>query len=295
MLYDRPYMRNESAYRRFPVLKWILIINCVLFVIQSVFRWWFNSDFPEHYFGLRSSNLLHGFVWTPLSYSLLHDTAGSFPWHLIFNMLTIFIFGRIVEQDIGPHKLLDLYILSVFTGGLLWVIFNFQSQYPLIGASAAAMGLLIVYCIMHADERITFLLFFILPVMIKPRYLAWGLFGIELFGFLFSELVPGSDSNRIAHSAHLGGMLGGLFYFRFLINRESIIKHGKDSVELPFWFKKKSSSRSTKRNFKINIGSRMNLQKEVDRILDKINSQGFGSLSEEEKQTLDRAKDILSK
>ena len=294
MLYDRPYRRYKGASRRFPVLKWILIINFGLFVIQSVFRWWFNSDFPERYFGLNSSNLLHGFIWTPLTYSLLHDTVGSFPWHLIFNMLAIFIFGRIVEQDIGPHKLLDLYILSAFTGGLIWVICNFQSQYPLIGASAAAMGLLTVYCIMHADERVTFLLFFIIPVMIKPRYLGWGIFGIELFGFLFSEMIPGS-MNRIAHSAHIGGMLGGLFYFRFLINRESIIKQGKTSVELPFWLKKKSSSRSSKRNFKINIGNRRDVQNEVDRILDKINSHGFGALSEEEKQTLDRAKDILSR
>ena len=292
MLYDRPYMRYDAS-RHLPVLKWILIINIGVFVLQNVFRWWFNSDFPERCFGLNSLDLLRGFVWTPFTYSLLHDTVGSFPWHLIFNMLAIFIFGRIVEQDIGPHKLLDLYILSVFTGGLLWVIFNFQSQYPLIGASAAAMGLLTVYCIMHADERVTFLLFFIIPIMIKPRYLGWGIFGIELFGFLFSEMIPGS-TNRIAHSSHIGGMLGGLFYFRYLINRESIIKRSKTSVELPSWLKKKSL-RSIKTKYKINIGSHRDIQNEVDKILDKINSQGFGALSEEEKKILDRAKDILKR
>ncbi len=292
MLYDRPYMRNESASRPFPVLKWILIVNIALFVAQSIFRWWFNSNFPEYYFGLRGSNLLHGFVWTPLTYSLLHDT--SYPFHLIMNMIVIFLFGRFVDHDIGSHKLLDLYLLSVFIGGFTWLIFNFHTDAPLIGASAGALGLLTLYCIMHADERVTFLLFFIIPVMIKPRYLGWIIFGIELFGFLFSELVPGS-MNRVAHSAHLGGMLGGFLYFRFLINRKPILQHKKPSVELPHWFKKSSTPRGIKRNFKINIGNRKDLQKEVDRILDKINSQGFGSLSEEEKQTLDRAKDILSR
>ena len=60
------------------------------------------------------------------------------------------------------------------------------------------------------------------------------------------------------------------------------------------WLKKKSL-RSIKTKYKINIGTHRDIQNEVDKILDKINSQGFGALSEEEKKILDRAKDILKR
>ncbi|MGB0745215.1 MAG: DUF6576 domain-containing protein, partial [Opitutales bacterium] len=103
----------------------------------------------------------------------------------------------------------------------------------------------------------------------------------------------------LAHSAHLGGMLAGCFYIRFLHQRSSSWFNKPStrqaSVELPEWFKRRKNRPITRKlTYTVNRSrTRDELQTEVDRILDKINSTGFGSLNEGEKQTLDHAKDIL--
>ena len=66
------------------------------------------------------------------------------------------------------------------------------------------------------------------------------------------------------------------------------------TVEQPAWFKRRKKN-EPHISYKVNRGKRNELQIEVDRILDKINATGFGSLTDSEKQTLDRAKDILSR
>jgi hypothetical protein len=99
-----------------------------------------------------------------------------------------------------------------------------------------------------------------------------------------------------AHSAHLGGMLAGYLYFKLVHQREWRNPDGRAEIELPGWFRKsRKTTQVAPGKFKVNLTSREDLRAEVDRILDKINSQGFNALTSEEKQRLDEARDQLSR
>lgn len=292
MLYDRDYMREGYPPQERSAIASILMTLLAVYVLQSVFKWWFGLEFLERAFGLRGSLVRHGGFWSLFTYCLLHDTRT--PFHFLFNALTIYMFGRTVQNDIGSRKFIMLFMGSVFGGALMWLMFNFNSSAPLIGASAGALGILSLYCLLHPDQPVTFLLFFVLPVTIKPKYFGWAILGVELFYFLFYEVPPGVSTN-IAHSAHLGGMLGGWLFFRHVLGRGSILKGAHPKVVLPQWLKKRRPGAKSYGNFHLNISNRRNVKEEVDRILDKINAQGFGSLSEEEKRILDSAKDLLNR
>ena len=75
----------------------------------------------------------------------------------------------------------------------------------------------------------------------------------------------------------------------------SIFGIDKVKISPPDWMKRQQKYHSNNRSYSVNRASRNELQKEVDRILDKINNSGFGSLNDMEKATLERAKDFLSK
>ncbi|MFP6900693.1 MAG: rhomboid family intramembrane serine protease, partial [Opitutales bacterium] len=193
-------------------------------------------------------------------------------------------------------------------GGLLWLVVS-QSNYEgtvanspyLLGASAAAFGILAYFCAQRPNETITLLLFFVIPCRLKPKWVLWGFLGISVYGLIFSEIYgsnPGLGSkDGIAHSAHLGGLLAGILYYRMHVTgglAGSSIPTIK--VKRPAWMKVGSEKNPVApANYTVNFSSRETVQAEVDRILDKINDHGFGALTDEEKKTLDRAKNILNK
>jgi hypothetical protein len=164
----------------------------------------------------------------------------------------------------------------------------------MVGASASLMAILAFFCLLYPERPITLLLFFIIPVTMKPKSIFWGMLAISTGGILFYEL---PNKSYVAHSAHLGGMFAGILYYRYFHNR-SISFFGSGStqttIEQPAWFKRRDK-KEQHISYKVNRGKRDELQTEVDRILDKINISGFGSLSASEKQTLERAKDILNR
>ena len=129
--------------------------------------------------------------------------------------------------------------------------------------------------------------------MSLPRRLLWSLLGIETYGFLFSEL---NGSSGVAHSAHLGGMLAGLFFFGY-VRSGGILSVKRPNLQKPSWLKvsKQPSNSVAPAGYSVNLDDREMVEQEVDRILDKINEKGFGSLTEDEKITLDKAKSLLGK
>ena len=128
----------------------------------------------------------------------------------------------------------------------------------------------------------------------KPKWIVWGIFVFEVFGLLFGELQRGTGAEHtIAHSAHLGGMLGAVFFYRVAMGRER-------SWPTFFRFEKPSKTMGRKKpmdpiKYSVQFSNRDKLQREVDRILDKINAKGFGALTPEEKKILDQAKDVLKR
>jgi hypothetical protein len=133
-------------------------------------------------------------------------------------------------------------------------------------------------------------------VRLRPKYFVYGLLALDGFGLLFYELLGSPAPFAYSPSAHLGGMLVGWVYARFL--------HANNGWDRPAalplrWPQRLSRRRKEARAAAAPPARRRKptpaLRAEVDRILDKINSEGFGALTAEEKRLLDEAKDLLSK
>jgi hypothetical protein len=96
------------------------------------------------------------------------------------------------------------------------------------------------------------------------------------------------------HVANLATMLTAYGYFR-AVGRVDPFGEFAAGFALPRWLRRRKKPAATAARFQVNISSRDDLRAEVDRILDKINSEGFGALTDEEKRLLDEARDVLSR
>ena len=141
--------------------------------------------------------------------------------------------------------------------------------------------------------------FLFIPIQFTGQQLLWVLLGFQVFFLLFAE-IPGTAGAATAYSAHIGGMLGAFVYERKLMGISTLtdffrrLTAGRATIEVPKWTKRAEAAQSKVGNrFKVNTTNRPAMKREVDRILDKINSKGFGALTDEEKKLLDNAKDLL--
>lgn len=297
MLSDRFYMRDNHGRQATSPLTWILCIIAAGFVLESIALRWFSDPAIGsaffHALELSPRTFRTGYVWPLLTYGVLHD-PGQF-LHVVGNLLALYFLGRELLPVLGSRRFIGVCLGSVVTGGVFWLAANWIHGGELIGASAAVCGLLVVFACINPDQPITLLLFFILPVSIRPKYLALGMLAFDLFGLLFLELPASASSLNIAHSAHLGGMFAGWIYFRFWHRSWPRASDAGTGIELPKWFRKTQKNAAPTTAYQVNLGSRDTLRAEVDRILDKINSEGFGALTPDEKRLLDNAKDQLSR
>jgi len=296
MLYDRPYMKASynTKTRSLGVVPWLLIVLLVVFMMQNIVRIFFGARAYEHavidIFVLSSDAVRSGKVWTLLSYAFLHDTRNIL--HILGNMLGLFFVGRMVTRIFGDRAVIEVFTLSTLTGGLLSLLVHLNDSALILGASGALMGLLALFCLARPNEEVTLLLYFIFPITLKPKWILWAAIAISTLGMLFQE-IPGS--NPVAHSAHLGGILGGYLYFVLVSKGKTLrsiapkVKFKSTTAEPPPQVKKPKVS------YSVNFSNKEKLRSEVDRILDKINSKGFGALTQQERETLDKARDILKK
>ena len=279
----------------------LLILLIFTFVLQVVCELFTETGFGRgpHFDYLAFSNRFfsNGFAWTILSYPLLHDG----PLILIVNLLGLHFIGRPVEKHLGTANFYWLLFISLVSGAILWIVFHYSDSpiSTLSGSTCIVVSFLSFFCFTYPDKPITLLLFFVLPVTLKPRFILLGLLALELFGFVFFELR--GDSQGANYSAHLGGMLAGAFVYWFLLSGKSFPSFVFSSkVSTPVGSVKKSVLFSTKTgtskpSYSVDFSNQHSLQAEVDRILDKINEKGFGALSQDEKNTLDKAKGLLNK
>jgi membrane associated rhomboid family serine protease len=148
-------------------------------------------------------------IWQLFSYIFLHANI----WHLLFNMLFLWMFGRELELVWGKRRFLNYFVLCGIGAGAIEVIVKTipvlfgrtPSLSPTIGASGAIFGVLIANAILFPDRRIWL---FPLPVTIPMRPYVAVMGAIEFF------LTLGSGGDGVAHICHLGGMLVGWLYLR---------------------------------------------------------------------------------
>ena len=294
MLYDRPYMHDRPSGQRTSPLTWLMCSIVAGFVIQLVLLRWFHADdFVDGQLALTIGGLREGHAWTLVTYAFLHSPTNLL--HIITNLIAIYFLGRELMPMLGTRRFFGLYGTAIMLGGLAWALTNWKHEGVLYGATAGVDALLIVFACFFPNQEITFLFFFFLPVQLKPKYIALAVVLFDLFGFAFYEVMGAPSPFGFAHSSHLAGMLVGLVYYRFLHDAEWRILSRRADITLPHWMKRNAPAAVAAPAYRVDLSNRSDVRAEVDRILDKINSQGFGALTAEEKHLLDEARDLLSR
>ncbi len=297
MLSDRPYMRGDYPRNGTSAVTWLISAIVAVVVLQYVFlRVFSGNPTLERLLMLTTESIRSGKIWTLFTYSFLHSTDNLL--HVVTNLLGLYFLGRALQPVLGSKRLMWLYSGAVITGGILWVATHWDGAGAAIGASAGVLGLLVVFACLYPNRPMTFLLFFVLPVTLKPKHVAIGLLIFELLGFLFYEIMGAVSpfGSSIAYSAHLGGMLAGWLFFRYVHEANWSFASPRNDIEPPRWFRKAPKSTPPPvYQVQVDVTRREDLRAEVDRILDKINSEGFGALTADEKRLLDEARDLLSR
>src|SRR3990172_10918825 len=147
-----------------PAIKFLLIANVAVFVLQT-----FTDYRMIRLFGLVPDLVLHNFyVWQVFTYQFLH--GGLF--HILFNMLALWMFGGELERLWGSSSFLKYYFLCGVGAGICTVIFLPNSLSPTIGASGAIYGILMAYALLFPDR--TVYIYFLFPLKVKHFVLLIG-------------------------------------------------------------------------------------------------------------------------
>jgi membrane associated rhomboid family serine protease len=204
-LSERPYNRSYIGSFFPQGVKWLLISNIALFVIYFFATVsGYGGIFDP--FALVPGDVLLGLqVWQLVTYMFLHDPHGF--GHILFNMLTLWMFGMDLERDWGTRRFLKYYFICGIGAGICVVVANLLFSRTLgtrtIGASGAIYGLLLAFGMLYPDRQVLFS--FLFPI--KAKY-----FVLILGAIAFMSSV-GASGGGVSHVAHLGGMLFGFFFF----------------------------------------------------------------------------------
>ena len=200
-----------------PFTHWVkrIVIACAaMYLFSTLLRLWSPraDDYLSVYLGLVPDLVVrHGMLWQFVTYSLLHANL----WHLLMNMLTLWMFGAQEEMDWGSRKFLEFYLFCVVGAAALTVAVSFlhiglRADIPTVGASGGVYGVLVAFGMLYGEQEI---FMFPFPVSIKAKYLIW----IIVFLVVVSTMQP--SQGGIANFAHLGGLLFGFLYIKFLPRR----------------------------------------------------------------------------
>lgn len=137
---------------------------------------------------------------TLITYMFLHAD-----WlHILLNMVILLQFGYLCERKFGIPKFLALYFASGIIAALSYAVFNLSSGVSCIGASGAIFGLMTSFAVMYPRKKM-YLTVLGTPVKV-PSFVAVSIVILLEIFYLYSGLTP-----SVAHTAHLGGALAGVF------------------------------------------------------------------------------------
>jgi membrane associated rhomboid family serine protease len=276
--------RNGSNLTR---LIYINIAVFVLMTIVAVIGFLLNNpeiqDKALDIFSVPASlNALLLRPWTLITYMFTHKGI----WHILFNMLWLYSFGRIFLEYLDGRKLVAVYLLGGISGALVYILsFNIFTVFTgvvadsvAIGASASVMAVVIAIAAYVPDYTVQL----IFLGRIKIKYLALAI-------FIFTSVMDFSI-NSGGKLAHIGGAFFGYFYTMNL-------RHGRDMGKgfnriLDFFatlFKPRKKLKVTHKKVATEYdynAIKVEHQKQINHILDKISKGGYDSLTKEEKETL---------
>ncbi len=189
-----------------PVVLNLIIVNCLVLMATNLL----GFNFLYKYFALWGvdSPLFH--LYQVVTYMFMHADIN----HLFFNMFSLWMFGRTLEQVMGQKRFLTYYMVCGIFAGLIQLAVSAatHSMAPTVGASGSIFGLLLAFGVMFPN---TVIMLLIPPIPIKAKWF------VMIYGVI--ELFLGVSGRQIgvAHFAHLGGMIGGyllLMYWKQIRN-----------------------------------------------------------------------------
>jgi membrane associated rhomboid family serine protease len=265
------------GYGLTPWVQRLLLANTAVYVLQMVF----GDALTYQLAFIPAAALVR--PWTVITYMFAH---GGF-MHLLLNMVGLFFFGPPLEERLGSRDFLIFWFVCGLGGAALSFAFAFHA--PIIGASAAVYGVLLAFAMFWPDMPIY--IWGILPV--KAKWLVGVVFALSVINAF------GGAADGVAHFAHLGGFAAAFLYLRFA-------GHGRYGGGLMTRLKGAMPKRRNK-NLTVVPGGKeaapprpqppqkrrreedARMLDDLDRVLDKISTEGITSLSAEERRLLDEA------
>lgn len=273
-IYDRDYNRVESSEEGHmttgllggltPVVKWLLIINFAVFVINALavprigakgtvtVLDLYGSVFPD--------SLLYAIqLWRLVTYQFLHASVG----HLVFNMLVLYFMGPLVERTWGSRAFIKFYLFCGACGGVVYTALTLMHVMPagiMRGASGAIYG--VMAAVAYMFPRLCVLLWGIIPMTMAR---------LAILLVIISFLMIAFGKNVGGELAHLTGLGVGFLYMLYKPwMTELRMRHGKGA-----WARKVDQERQFLR--------------QVDDVLDKVHREGISSLTPHERHILQEA------
>ncbi|MDE2772961.1 MAG: rhomboid family intramembrane serine protease [Gemmatimonadota bacterium] len=251
-----------------PMVKRLLIANVATFVVLLMLP---ERTWVLEWLAFRPDRVLTR-PWGAITYMFVHADLI----HLLVNMLVLFFFGPPLEDRWGSREFLRYYLICGMGGVLL--SFLLAPGAPIVGASAACYGLMLAFAMSWPDA---------------PIYV-WGIFPVKakyLVGFFFLLTFVqafGAPGGPVAHMAHLGGLLTGLVYIRADWRpgaRLESIKRRVSRIRRPAIVPRNKESQPRSSSWRANDEGE--LLDAVDRVLDKISTEGMSALTRDERKLLD--------
>ena len=259
-----------------PWVQRLILLNVIVYVLQLAY------DPLTAYFAFMPSQVLVR-PWTLVTYMFAHDVGGL--GHIFFNMLSLFFFGPPLEARWGSTEFLKYYFICGLGGAALAFVFAYNSW--MIGASGAVFGVMLAFALNWPDAPIY--IWGILPV--KAKYLVGVLAMVAVISQFKATFNGRQDS--VAHYAHIGGVVAGFVYLRMsrpggafggikrMMNRRRLKVVQTDDTRTAV---RTSTAAPPRRR---GGGEEEKLLSELDRVLEKISTQGMSSLTPQERKLLD--------
>ncbi|WP_282629270.1 rhomboid family intramembrane serine protease [Empedobacter sedimenti] len=268
----------------------LIYINVVVFftllIVDFVFKTTAHSIVTTTgLFALTSFDELIRMPWQILTYSWLHGNL----FHLIMNMVLLYFVGQMFLQQFQNRNLVTFYIFGGIAGGVFFLLFQniFNYSHLLVGASASIYAVFFGMISYNPKMPVRLLL---IPTSFPLLYVGYVFIAFDVYNIIADQNAGGSIS-------HLGGAIFGYLYMKqfergndflgnFIFQIGSIFKKKEKTT-----FKTYKNTSSTKQNnvprddYDFNH-QKVEKQKKIDTILDKISRSGYESLSKEEKDFL---------
>lgn len=299
-LFDRNYMRGGGGPAFFErrdgmgmIWKLIAVNVLIYFLVLMNRRWGYELVLTAEAFRA-------GQVYRVVTAAFLHLEF----FHILFNMWGLYLFGSLIAPYLSGMRVLALYLVGGIAGNLLFLLFNWDNPFFLLGASGAVYAVMMAAAMLEPNRKFVLIFLPFWPLKTSTMVICFTV--IELF----SE--AGNYGGGVAHLAHLGGFIGGYLVMKLFRNvpvawdplrmlsaggrarnRQS---NESDSGRYRYRASEYRASDWSRPEANFTVGSDAPVsQAELDRLLDKISVEGINSLSEDELARLRRAREQMKR